>query len=127
MTVYSRLAINEPTQLNTTVVWTNNLPNQAVWLWNLGLLGVALAAFLVYIFMSNNIISQKYSQDLLRRQLNKANISLELENSTRENQISIESMYSYAQKAGIIEAKETESVFASGNEDTGFALTHNGN
>ena len=121
MTVYSKLSIVEATKVSNSPIWKNNS------ILNLFLAVFLTIVFLIYIFLSNHVVSEKYSQNLLRRELNKINVSLNLENSTAESQVSIEALYSFAQKYGMIEAKDTESIYASVNKDAGFALNNPGN
>lgn len=94
---------------------------------NLGLTAASLAAFLVYIFLTNYFVSQKYSLNLMRIDLSRANLNLEIRNAEIENIVSLESLYSFAQKTGMVEAKETESVFASSDNNSGVALTEDNN
>jgi len=123
LTAYSRVLINKPVALGKTIVWQSN----SIIRWNLMLASGLLLMFLTYIFLSNYLVSQRYSGTLLHRELNKANINLELQGSSKEGQISLDSLYFYAKKNGMVEAKDVESIFASTNESMGFALTGNGN
>lgn len=78
---------------------------------------------LAYVFLANYLVSLRYAGDLLRREFSRASVQLELQNSVIDSQISIGSLYSFVQKTGMVEVKESESIFASANQDAGFALT----
>lgn len=88
---------------------------------NLGLVLVSAALVLVFVFLVNYLVSEKYSLEVLRQRLNRANVELELEGAVVEDQASIKSLLLSAKNLGLVEAKEVD--FIQGQE--GPALTRN--
>lgn len=72
-----------------------------------------------YVFLANLLVSQKYSLDVLKRQYNKQSASLAAASIQNENDYDIGSLLTHAQKTGMVEAKNTDSVMS----DAGVAFT----
>ncbi|MBI4120614.1 MAG: hypothetical protein HY454_04080 [Parcubacteria group bacterium] len=89
--------------------------------WNLGLALVSAALVLVFVFLVNYLVSEKYSLEILRQRLSRANVELELERAMVEDQASIKSLLLSAKNLGLVEAKDVD--FIQGQE--GSILTRN--
>lgn len=81
---------------------------------NILLSAVVLLVILVYVIISNALISQKYLLNSLRAEFSRASIQSAGANSEKN----IESLIHFAENAGMIEAKDTATILM----DSGFAL-----
>lgn len=64
-----------------------------------------------YAFLINQIISKKYSLEVLNKQVDESSVTLELKGSELENIISPSALSTFAKKIGMVEAKDNASVY----------------
>lgn len=130
MTVYSKLASSQT--LNNFVVekvatdadFSVSAPGK----WgrvNLYLLLSAGVLVFIYIFLSNFIASNIYAADSLKASLNSASIELENKISGfNRDSANLGAIYNFAARTGMVEAKETESLFEESKVAAGEAFSH---
>ncbi|MEK7506521.1 MAG: hypothetical protein AAB566_00485 [Patescibacteria group bacterium] len=88
--------------------------NSKIFKYNLALLILAGLGLLYYVFAANQLVSQKYFLAVLRQQLSRANVILESKNSELESQLTSERLSAFASQRGMVEAKDTEALYADG-------------
>ena len=93
----------------TTLAITS--PNAKVFKYNLALLLLVGIGLLGYIFNANQLVSRKYSLELLRKQLSVANVALENKNLEMKTQLTSEWLSVFAHNQGMVEAKEAEVLY----------------
>lgn len=90
----------------------------SVYLINIGLILTVFVSIIVYSFVSNKIISDKYLSTSLKQKLEKASVDLELYGKSHYNQDDVKVLSEYAINHGMIEARDTASYY----EDAGVAM-----
>ena len=86
---------------------------------NFFLLVVASLMLLTYIFLSNFVISQKYALNLEKSEFNQLSAAIVSGSKEVSNKQDLSRLMGFAQKFGMIEAKDTGVIL----EDSSFALS----
>lgn len=95
-----------------------NIDGRSYYRLNVGLLlSLVLLAF-AYVFLANLNVAQKYSLNMRRSEFNTLNARMVSEDQNLVG-TDLESLLSFAQKSGMVEAKDHDSILQDGN----FALT----
>lgn len=85
---------------------------------NLVLLAIAILSLAAYIFLANFLVAQRYSLNLRRGEANALSAPAVSQNKHRAD-LNLETLMLFAQKSGMIEARDTESIL----QERSFALT----
>lgn len=83
---------------------------------NLILAEMAVVVVIIYVFLSNLLVSQKYSLILHKEELNQLNAKLLMQK--HESDYGMEGLLIFARKSGLIEAKDSSSIL----RNDGFAI-----
>jgi len=75
------------------------------------MIALTVAGIFGYVFVSNKIVSNKYSIKLLKDEFNKSSINLELAKAAVGDSASIENLTAFAKQKGMIEANDETSFF----------------
>lgn len=74
---------------------------------------------LIYIFLANFVVAQKYGLNLRKHELNAVNVKTGFLNNEYQSDQNPEALLVFAKKLGMIEAKEVDSIL----QDRDFALS----
>ena len=85
---------------------------------NLILLGFLILMAFAYVFLANFVVAQKYGFNLRKNELNALNAQTRYLNKEHESDQGMEALLLFAQKSGMVEAKEVDSIL----QDRDFAL-----
>lgn len=84
---------------------------------NLILLLIATITIVVYVFISNLLVAQRYALNLHKSEINQLNVKLTVEGrDNRGEELGV--LLHFAQNYGLVEAKDTDSIL----EKDGFAI-----
>lgn len=97
--------------------------NNTIKRFNIVVLVTLITALLFYIFLSNYVLSQKYRLEVLKHRLDQAHALADTVGDPNTTGDSITELTAFAQKSGMVEAKDVYSLF----EDSGVALSRLGN
>jgi len=90
---------------------------------NISIIGLIMAGIFGYVFMANQIVSDKYSAKTLEERFDKANSTLEKDSAEINDSYSLDSLTAFAKSEGMIEATDTASYY----QNVGVAMTANPN
>ena len=79
----------------------------------MGLLALAVAFLIFYIFLANHLVSQEYKIGLMRNELNELVAKSASLGEGMGSEVSLEELNYFAQNAGMVRALEHDVVFTS--------------
>jgi hypothetical protein len=85
---------------------------------NLFLIAVVFVGLIGYIFLSNQIVSNKYASKVLKQKVDQFGVSVELNGISSSDGISLVSLNEFAENKGMVIATDTASYF----ESSGVAI-----
>ena len=112
MTVYSGV-INKNTLATVKAV---KIDQPSIYRLNFVLLSAAVILFVSYVFLANFLAAQKYSFELRQKEFRAFNSTVAVP-SGGVKELTMEELASYARRAGMVEAKDTDSIL----QNSGFA------
>ena len=94
------------------------IDQSSIYRFNFVLLVAAAILFTVYVFLANFLAAQKYSFELHQKKFRVLNSTI-AEPSEVIKELTLEELASYAGRAGMVEAKDTDSIL----QNSGFAAS----
>jgi cell division protein FtsL len=114
--------ISKVSRINENRIKTKKA-NGGIFYLNISIIGLIMAGIFGYVFMANQIVSDKYSAKTLEERFDKANSTLEKDSAEINDSYSLDSLTAFAKSEGMIEATDTASYY----QNVGVAMTANPN